>query len=182
MNIFAGVAVVTGAMLAGDAVGASVPPEPVSTFEQWASDTGIPVTEPACAVGDGTVTCYGFAEDRASVVVGFGTVGADGLTMTGVPVVLPSTSPSTPPGSEPAADLATSFGVGTHLVGVDIAPGVYRTDGGEGCLWQRLSGLTGDLDDILANDRVDGPVVVEILDTDVAFQSDDDCGTWTLMQ
>jgi hypothetical protein len=50
-----------------------------------------------------------------------------------------------------------------------------------GCYWARLSGTSGDLDDILANDNIDGPVVIDILDTDVAFESSR-CGRWVPYQ
>ena len=48
----------------------------------------------------------------------------------------------------PASD---SFIDGTWLVGEDISAGRYRamTDGD--CYWERLSGLSGELDDIIAN-------------------------------
>lgn len=70
-------------------------------------------------------------------------------------------------------------GDGTWLVGEDIEPGVYRNSGdGSSCYWERLSGLSGELGDIIANGIPDGPVVVEIAGSDVAFSSQG-CGTWT---
>lgn len=68
---------------------------------------------------------------------------------------------------------------GTWLVGEDIAPGRYRTtDASRTCYWARLSGLTGSLDDVLANDIGSGPSqVIDILDSDRAFDSNG-CGTW----
>jgi len=71
---------------------------------------------------------------------------------------------------------ATSFGTGTWLVGEDIASGTYR-GGGEGCYWERLSGLGGDFEDIITNYFGDGPTVVTISSSDVAFATND-CGTW----
>lgn len=80
-----------------------------------------------------------------------------------------------------AAAQATSFGDGTHLVGTDIKPGTYRAQASEGCYWERLSGLSGQSNDTIANDYVgsSGQVVVTIAATDVAFHTED-CGTWTL--
>lgn len=71
------------------------------------------------------------------------------------------------------------FGNGTHLVGVDIAPGTYRSTGARfGCYWERLSGLGGELNDIIANDTVvEGSVIVAIAPTDYAFSSTG-CGRW----
>jgi hypothetical protein len=91
--------------------------------------------------------------------------------MTAAPTttVAPTTVPAGP---------AKTFGDGTHLVGTSIAAGTYRAGGGEGCYWQRLSGLGGTLGDIIANDDAVGPAIVTILPTDKAF-STQYCGTWT---
>jgi hypothetical protein len=62
-------------------------------------------------------------------------------------------------------------GTGTFLVGSDIAPGTYRAAASPGCYWARLSSL--DTSDIVDNDNADGPVVVEILSSDKAFQASD---------
>jgi hypothetical protein len=59
-----------------------------------------------------------------------------------------------------------------------LEPGRCRTEGGGGrCHCERFSGLSGTLDDILANDLPDGPTSVQILPGDVAF-STSACGTW----
>jgi hypothetical protein len=75
----------------------------------------------------------------------------------------------------------TEFIDGTWIVGDQIASGRYRNDGGEGCYWQRLSGFSGTLDDILANDNTDNPTIVDISSSDAGFGSVR-CGTWTLME
>ena len=74
---------------------------------------------------------------------------------------------------------ASTFGNGTHLVGADIQPGTYRAQAtGSGCYWSRLSGLGGDLDDIIANEIVqEGSAIVTIEATDRAFNSNG-CGQW----
>ena len=79
-----------------------------------------------------------------------------------------------------------SFGDGTWIVGDDIEPGRYRTpNDAKGsfvlCSWTRLSGLSGDLDDVIAIKLPSGPTYVEILPTDVAFETDD-CGLWTKVE
>ncbi|MFC0453646.1 hypothetical protein [Rhodococcus jostii] len=77
------------------------------------------------------------------------------------------------------ADAARStFGSGLHRVGVDINPGTYRTTGSTYCYWERLSGTSGEFDDLIANDVPSGPSVVTIAPSDAAFKSQD-CGTWT---
>lgn len=75
-----------------------------------------------------------------------------------------------------------TFGSGTHVVGTDIHPGTYRTDGGGGlCYWARLSGGGGTFGDIIANDNVDGPTTVVISPSDWGFENTR-CGTWTLVE
>ena len=66
-----------------------------------------------------------------------------------------------------------------QLVGRDIEPGRYVATGFEFCYWERLSGLSGELDDVITNDIPNFRSIVEIVPTDVAFDSVD-CGGWTL--
>jgi len=74
--------------------------------------------------------------------------------------------------------IVIAFGPGIHLVGTDIEPGVYRTTG-EITYFARLSGLTGEFSDIIANEgSPQPPVLVEIKPTDVAFESIG-TGQWT---
>ncbi len=75
---------------------------------------------------------------------------------------------------------AQAFGDGTHLVGVDIQPGTYRAPGGEYCTWERLSGLGGEMDNIIAIDAFATKPTVEVRATDKAFKSVN-CGTWDLL-
>jgi hypothetical protein len=72
----------------------------------------------------------------------------------------------------------TTFGDGTWAVNDHIAPGTYRSAGGEACYWARLSGFSGMLDHIVANGNPTGPTVVEIAAGDVGFESNG-CGEWT---
>ena len=74
-----------------------------------------------------------------------------------------------------------SFGPGQYLVGIDIASGRYFTDPVRGCYWERQSGLSGGFGDILANDFIGFDArqsIVDILPSDVAFETDGDCRTW----
>ncbi|MGY1714191.1 hypothetical protein ACI78R_07025 [Geodermatophilus sp. SYSU D01106] len=94
-------------------------------------------------------------------------------------VPVPTTTATEPP--QPSPELPPEppgFGDGTYMVGTDIQPGLYRSDGGSGCSWKRLSDVSGDYDAVLAWEFADGQTYVEILPTDVAF-STDDCGRWT---
>ncbi len=73
----------------------------------------------------------------------------------------------------------TQFGQGTFIVNTDMKPGTYRSSKGDGCYWARLSGFTGTLSNIIANDfRLSGRALVTIRSTDKGFQSSG-CGTWT---
>ncbi|OPL10383.1 MAG: hypothetical protein AVO34_10895 [Firmicutes bacterium ML8_F2] len=66
---------------------------------------------------------------------------------------------------------------GTYVVNEDIEPGLYRSEGGI-TYFERLSGLSGERKDVIANGAVpNGPVVVEVKESDVAFRSEGS-GTW----
>jgi hypothetical protein len=65
---------------------------------------------------------------------------------------------------------------GTYLVGTDIKPGIYMGVAAEGdsCYWERLKGVSGTFDDIIANDNSAGQYYVEVKSSDFAFQTDCD--------
>jgi hypothetical protein len=69
------------------------------------------------------------------------------------------------------------FGPGTHVVGSDVLASVYRAPGGSGCYWERLSGFSGTIGDIIANDFGSTKPVVAIAGSDAGFNSSN-CGTW----
>jgi len=79
----------------------------------------------------------------------------------------------------PPREPATTFESGVFVVGSDIVPGVYATDGGESCAWRRLAEFTADGEDIIDIDLPEGPATVEILASDEGFSSVR-CGAWTL--
>jgi hypothetical protein len=90
-----------------------------------------------------------------------------------VTVTAEAATPSTPPG--PATTITVD---GTYLVGVDIAPGTWRTAGASGsrdCYWKRLASL--DSSDIIDNEGSPGPQVTDIMPSDKAFSSSN-CLTW----
>jgi hypothetical protein len=73
---------------------------------------------------------------------------------------------------------------GTYVVGTDIVPGTYRSPGGTGgvnCYWERLSGLSGDASDRITNGLSEGPQLVAISPSDVAFETNN-CLPWTLVE
>jgi hypothetical protein len=61
-------------------------------------------------------------------------------------------------------------GDGTFVVGEDIQPGTYKAEAQDGCYWARLSGLGGDLGDIIANGNASGPVTIEVSPGDRALE------------
>lgn len=70
----------------------------------------------------------------------------------------------------------TEFKDGQYIVGRDIAPGTYKSEGSV-MYWARLSNFTGSMDSLLANGIPEGPVIVEIKSTDAGFQTSGG-GSW----
>lgn len=89
-----------------------------------------------------------------------------------------SSSVATPSSSAPVA--RTIPGDGTFRTGVDLVPGVYRSQGGDSCYWERLRGFGGQTADIIANGAGILPQTVTIAPTDAGFRSQG-CAPWTLV-
>lgn len=78
-----------------------------------------------------------------------------------------------------AGPQATTFaGDGMYMVGVDIAPGTYQTSAVDMGYWERLSGASGTLSEIIANGNTSSQVIVTIQPTDRFFGTSR-MGTWT---
>jgi hypothetical protein len=75
---------------------------------------------------------------------------------------------ATATGAHQAAASPGSFGRGLYIVGTDIQPGRYRTAGGAGCYWARLSSLS--TTSIIDNSASSSPQTVVIQPSDQAFQ------------
>ncbi len=74
-----------------------------------------------------------------------------------------------------------AFTDGMYLVGVDVAPGTWRSDGtGTGCYWARLRNING-TSDIIANNLQTAPAVVTVLPSDLAI-SVSGCGRWSRVE
>ena len=105
----------------------------------------------------------------AVVTIGPGDVA---FNSTGCPRWTQDLSPVTKSPTDP-------FGEGNYIVNVDIAPGVWKSSATSGnCYWQRESGFSGTLSDVIANDNSTGGTIVEISASDKGFNSSG-CGTWT---
>lgn len=72
-------------------------------------------------------------------------------------------------------------GDGMWIVGKQIKPGVYQSNAGVSCYWERLAGLSGKYEDLLDNGGFRrGPKLVEVKATDFAFASQG-CGEWVMV-
>lgn len=79
--------------------------------------------------------------------------------------------------TEQQIEANTIPGDGTYLVGTDIQPGQYRSEGNSFCYWERTSGTSGEFGDIIANGTVEGQGLVTVDSGDVAFKSQG-CSDW----
>lgn len=101
---------------------------------------------------------------------------ADHAAVVAKPTAVPGPAVNGPEYSPPIGD--TIDGDGQWLVGKQIKPGVYRSNAGAKCYWERLSGLGGRYVDLLANGGYrKGPQLVEVLSTDFVFTSQG-CKQW----
>lgn len=69
----------------------------------------------------------------------------------------------------------TTFGEGTYLVGAQIAPGQYVTDGTWYCYWERETDTDGSFKSIIANGSAEGHATVTIDPADKAFKVAGSC-------
>lgn len=80
-----------------------------------------------------------------------------------------------------------AFKDGTYEVGTTagkVKPGTYKTTvpaDSSGCYWERLKGMSGGMDDIIANDNINAgvPGIVAIKASDKGFTTHG-CGEWKL--
>lgn len=73
--------------------------------------------------------------------------------------------------------LMTTIPEGTWVLGTHITPGTYQAPGGNNCTWERLSGVSGEPEDVIATEQPTGQAEVEIEPGDFAFDSVG-CGDW----
>lgn len=70
---------------------------------------------------------------------------------------------------------------GMLKVGVDVAPGTYKsagsTEDGSGCYWERTKDASGSIDTVIANENPEGQAVVTIAAGDGFFKTVD-CQDW----
>jgi hypothetical protein len=114
----------------------------------------------------------------------------DHTTPAPAPAPVPAPAPRPVPEPAPVAPLTTEDALagmyykGTFLVGSQIQPGTYSTQGPttqDDGQWARLSNTTGDPTAVVAHGIVNGPTTVTILPTDAAFQTTGDV-VWVKVQ
>lgn len=95
------------------------------------------------------------------------------------PEVITVTAQAPAPDPAPTGPL-TTFGDGVWEVGVDVAPGKYKTAGTDsyGCYYARLQNNDGTVADIISNGFGQGPVTVTVKPTDGYFETSG-CVDWT---
>ena len=119
--------------------------------------------------------------ESASTTASPGTTAGPTTTSAPTPTLAPTTT--LPPATTTTLPARVPvFGSGIQEVGVDMPGGVYETgilgddDFFDSCYWERLSGFSGEFDEILANSNPTVHAMVEIENSDVGFDSD--CGDW----
>jgi hypothetical protein len=93
----------------------------------------------------------------------------------------PAPAPAPAPTPAPAPSPVITFAPGQHRVGTDIQPGRYYSDPGPACYWERQSGAESNPANTVAFALVSydaGQWVVDIRDSDHAFEANAACGTW----
>src|SRR4051812_32433625 len=80
-------------------------------------------------------------------------------------------APTMPPPTGP-------FSSGTYLVGSEISPGTWHTNGGSQCYYERDRDTNDTVSWIIANDNFTGPTMITVSSSDVLVTFHGDC-TWT---
>ena len=98
-----------------------------------------------------------------------GAATTEAATTAATTTAAPTTTTAPPP--------LPTFGAGTKIIGTDIQPGRYLSQGGTGCSFARLRDVSGTPDAVIASGNPTGQVFVDIDPTDAAFDSSD-CADW----
>lgn len=75
----------------------------------------------------------------------------------------------------------TRFGPGQYRVNTDMPAGLYYSDPGHGCRFQRLRGFGGASADVISVTQVNFDAsqwIVQLLSTDAGFETDASCSFW----
>jgi putative cell wall-binding protein len=125
---------------------------------------------PSCLPTATAAEVSALAPSTVTLLGGTAALGAGVEALTTCPVA---------PVPTPAPAPAITFGNGTHHVGPSLPAGTYRTrTNATNCYWARLSGFSGQLSDVIANNDTNFHDVVTIEPTDAGFEASN-CATWT---
>jgi hypothetical protein len=152
------------------------PPAPVAVRSPWWKAPWLLLV--IAGVGAGLALGAGIGAASSSTVNAGATVTATATTtveatVTARPVISNVVATRTQLATVTYHPTYSQYGEGTYVVGTDIKPGLYHTQGGDICYWARLSSL--DTTKIIDNNTGTGPQTVEIKPTDKAFQVQGDC-------
>ena len=98
-------------------------------------------------------------------------------TVVSTPTPTPTPAPTVTPAPTATPIPPQGFGDGTWIVGSEIQPGTYAAGPGlDFCTWKRLSGFSGEFEDIIEFDFSSRPIVT-ISASDTGFESGG-CNKW----
>ncbi len=155
----------------------------------WGSYEGLPwCSEATDSERDAAMWSWGTAKDMILVDVSphYSKVGLRGsadpvlVTLSGSAVTITRGPDAGGVCDRPKLPASTIYGDGTYLVGTDIQPGLWRSDGGSHgspCLWLRLGRNGGGNDAVIASNVSPGLQFVRIGASDTAFRTEH-CGAW----
>ncbi|WP_051462876.1 hypothetical protein [Haloglycomyces albus] len=119
---------------------------------------------------------------RKKFLVGLGSVALAGLSVACIGGEEDSDADAAEETGTSAAEESKGIGAGTWEVGEEISPGTYvTTNTGDGsldlCYVARLSGFSGELDDLVANENIEGGMRgrVTVTENDAGVEFTGDC-------
>lgn len=134
-------------------------------------------TEPATSPEQSTSSAQATAEETSDPDEPDDEPTGAATTPTSEPATDGTDEPSATETAEPEPGSVPVFGAGALVVGEDVRPGTYRSDGPAGdCYWERVAGTSGEFEEIVANGNL-APEIVTVDDADTGFSSQG-CGDW----
>lgn len=144
-----------------------------STSERRRLRLSATIVAPAAVIAIAAIATYVVLQDSPA------TGAADHAAVVAKPTAAPGPPvPQKPTEYAPPRPGATLPGDGQWIVGKDIVPGLYRSESGFLCYWERLSGLSGKYVDLIDNGGFrKGQLYVRVEAGDYAFTSQG-CVKW----
>ena len=121
----------------------------------------------------GLASCGGTGNTPTTTVPPTTTTAAPTTTTTAAPTTTTTAAPTTTTAAPAAMEEIPGIVInGTYQVGIDWQPGRYRFATSGSCYWERLSGFSGEADDVIANGDNTLLFIVDVADDDVGFHID----------